>query len=70
MTERCTYCNGNDGDTPCAYPSEGKPGCLRDKRLGNTIEVPRELFQGMIDALQNDTGNSQPRYDEIEIYSM
>lgn len=29
----CPSCGGNDGDTPCAYPSEGKPGCLRDIRL-------------------------------------
>lgn len=29
----CTYCHGNDRDVPCAYPSEGKPGCLRDARL-------------------------------------
>lgn len=28
----CTYCNGNDVDMPCAFPSEGKPGCLRDER--------------------------------------
>lgn len=30
---RCPYCGGNDKDMPCAYPSEGKPGCLRDVRL-------------------------------------
>ncbi|SDH42047.1 MULTISPECIES: hypothetical protein [unclassified Duganella] len=30
----CTCCNGNDGDAPCAYPSEGRPGCLRDIRRG------------------------------------
>lgn len=29
----CNYCNGNDNDKPCAYPSENKPGCLRDERL-------------------------------------
>lgn len=29
----CKSCNGNDGDAPCAYPSEGKHGCLRDARL-------------------------------------
>jgi hypothetical protein len=29
----CPACNGNDADMPCAYPSEGKHGCLRDKRL-------------------------------------
>jgi len=30
---KCRYCNGNDRDAPCAYPSEGKKGCLRDSRL-------------------------------------
>lgn len=30
---RCPACQGNDADAPCAYPSEGKPGCWRDKRL-------------------------------------
>lgn len=31
MTEFCPVCNGNNGDMPCAYPSEGMKGCLRDK---------------------------------------
>lgn len=30
---RCPACQGNDVDAPCAYPSEGMPGCWRDKRL-------------------------------------
>jgi hypothetical protein len=29
----CPSCGGNDREAPCAYPSEGKPGCLRDVRL-------------------------------------
>jgi hypothetical protein len=29
----CPACGGNDRDMPCAYPSEGRPGCLRDARL-------------------------------------
>lgn len=29
----CPACKGNDADMPCAYPSEGAKGCLRDKRL-------------------------------------
>lgn len=33
VPQRCAYCHGNDRDMPCAYPSEGKPGCLRDQRL-------------------------------------
>lgn len=30
---KCESCGGNDMDAPCAYPSEGKRGCLRDTRL-------------------------------------
>lgn len=26
----CPVCGGNDWEMPCAYPSEGAPGCLRD----------------------------------------
>ncbi len=29
----CLSCGGNDANVPCAYPSEGMNGCLRDKRL-------------------------------------
>lgn len=29
----CPVCKGNDADMPCAYPSEGLRGCLRDARL-------------------------------------
>jgi hypothetical protein len=29
---RCKYCGAQDNGT-CAYPSEGKPGCVRDARL-------------------------------------
>lgn len=32
-TEQCPTCRGNDADAPCAYPSQGMTGCLRDKRL-------------------------------------
>lgn len=34
----CPSCNGNDGDTPCAYPSEGKQGCLRASRVEKQTE--------------------------------
>jgi hypothetical protein len=37
MTGKCRACNGNDRDVPCAYPSEGQAGCLRDVRLGRTL---------------------------------
>lgn len=29
----CPTCKGNDANAPCAYPSEGKPGCLRDASM-------------------------------------
>jgi len=35
----CAYCHGNDRDMPCAYPSESKPGCLRDQRLRGSPET-------------------------------
>lgn len=31
--KRCETCFGNDRDAPCAYPSQGMRGCLRDERL-------------------------------------
>jgi hypothetical protein len=40
-TPKCPTCGGNDSDAPCAYPSEGKPGCLRDKRLAGAHERER-----------------------------
>ncbi len=39
----CTYCGGNDKDAPCAYPSEGKPGCLRDARMQRDYVVDYEV---------------------------
>lgn len=30
----CPACGGNDWEKPCAYPSEGKKGCLRDEKRG------------------------------------
>lgn len=43
----CAACGGNDREAPCAYPGEGKPGCLRDARLaerapsGESIDADR-----------------------------
>lgn len=38
---QCSYCHGNDRDAPCAYPSQRKPGCLRDRRLSlNEEDLP------------------------------
>jgi hypothetical protein len=40
---RCKSCGGNDADMPCAYPGEGRPGCLRDARLaGEPKQEPKE----------------------------
>ena len=38
--QRCPTCNGNDGNMPCAYPSEGQSGCLRDARLKPVQQEP------------------------------
>lgn len=32
----CTYCGALDNGT-CAYPSEGKSGCVRDARLSREV---------------------------------
>lgn len=37
----CAACGGNDRSAPCAYPSGGKAGCLRDKRLRYLALVAR-----------------------------
>lgn len=37
----CPTCQGNDMDMPCAYPSESKPGCLRDKGLAREPRAHR-----------------------------
>ena len=34
----CPVCHGNDGEAPCAYPSEGKAGCPREHRLGDGLK--------------------------------
>lgn len=45
--ELCPACNGNDKDAPCAYPSEGKQGCLREinRRLAGAVEL-RDVLDG------------------------
>ena len=40
VEQQCPTCRGNDGDAPCAYPSEGKPGCLRDARMQPAQQEP------------------------------
>jgi hypothetical protein len=37
----CTYCGAPDNGT-CAYPSEGRPGCVRDARLKRGAEWLRD----------------------------
>jgi len=46
MTDQktCPACNGNDADAPCAYPSEGKAGCLRDERLSAIPDEPEYFY--------------------------
>lgn len=39
MSAKCTACGGNDNDAPCAYPGEGLPGCLRERRLHDTLTL-------------------------------
>lgn len=55
----CPACNGNDHDMPCAYPSEGKMGCLRDKRLHTEVfNIP--------DFLRNPRNLKDERKAEVE----
>jgi hypothetical protein len=42
----CSYCGGNDADTPCAFPSENRPGCLQTpERVQERIDWARSLCQ-------------------------
>lgn len=43
----CPVCNGNDGDMPCAYPTERPVGCLRAARLSAAPSVPKEVEAAM-----------------------
>jgi|ERR1019366_989728 hypothetical protein len=52
MTEQCPVCLGNDFHMPCAYPSEGKQGCLRDKRLRHAHEAKLSDLGGVM-VIQN-----------------
>ena len=45
MPEQCPVCQGNDGDKPCLYPSEGKQGCLRDIRLYGVKKMPDNIIK-------------------------
>lgn len=33
----CPACNGNNSDTPCAFPEGGQPGCLKDAATSRAI---------------------------------
>jgi hypothetical protein len=44
----CPTCRGNDADMPCAYPSAGKQGCLRDKRLAEQEQEKDALSDSQI----------------------
>ncbi len=43
-TITCRHCGGNDKDVPCAYPSDGAPGCLRDQRLYGPQPITAEAL--------------------------
>jgi len=58
----CPYCHGNDQSAPCAYPGEGKPGCLRDARLMNPAQKP------VWDREQTPKRCANGRYVEYEDY--
>ncbi len=51
----CKSCNGNDGDAPCAYPSEGKHGCLRDARLSLAEQDDEAVAYGIPHDENNNT---------------
>lgn len=36
---KCPVCQGDGADAPCAHPSEGLAGCLRDARLRSTLSL-------------------------------
>jgi hypothetical protein len=41
----CPVCNGNDGDAPCAYPTEMPANCLRLARIAKTKKkIPSRKF--------------------------
>jgi hypothetical protein len=47
----CPVCQGDDGNAPCCYPSEGKVGCLRDKRLAPPPATAQEALKMARDTL-------------------
>lgn len=46
-TQNCPTCGGNDLEMPCAYPGEGKPGCLRDVRLQSGNPLVKKIINDM-----------------------
>jgi hypothetical protein len=68
----CPTCHGDDMQAPCAYPGEGKRGCVRDKRLKAAqpaepvqrltlaqATAPREIWLQISDE-QDDNGEPFP----------
>lgn len=45
----CKTCRGNDADMPCAYPSKGMAGCIRDARLADADAVDAKRGKFLID---------------------
>jgi len=55
----CPACNGNDGDIPCAYPSEGVQGCWRDKRI-----KLMPLVRLALESQKSDTRSEKEKIDD------
>ncbi|HVL77613.1 MAG TPA: hypothetical protein VM406_16485 [Noviherbaspirillum sp.] len=65
----CPTCRGNDMDAPCAYPSKGMPGCLRDKRLAEQQAPATEQAPPLpehVDVIYSPDGNGAA----IEVYTV
>ncbi len=65
----CTYCHGDDRSIPCAYPSEGKPGCLRDARLAEAKSPPRADNMTRCQALEALLREVRPYLDRERVSS-
>lgn len=74
--ETCNACGGNDYNVPCAYPSEGMKGCLRDKRIKAgealpdqvelaALQVRCEQQEQSLDELKQRVSGLRLRYDTL-----
>ena len=49
----CIVCGGNDANAPCAYPSLGASGCVRDARIAAQADHIEDAID-MVDATRDD----------------